>query len=273
MRKASFCGLVIAIMVMIGAPGMFVAQDYGQDARVTPPPTRKIEPPPANASSAELEEKGDQLRSEKAYLDAVDYYQEAIKKMRKGPQQAIVYNKLGMALLGLGRIDDARKSYKKAVKADSKLAYAVNNLGFTYYYGKKYGRAIKYYKKAIKLEPMIASFHSNLGAAYFANKDVNKAVPEYQQALTLDPDIFERRSTFGQTAQISSPEDRAYYSYIMAKLYAQHGLMDRSLLYLRRAIEEGYQGIDNVYKDTEFTALREDPRFTELMTQKPQSIE
>ena len=39
------------------------------DAQVSPVP-----PPPANASVADLERQGDVLRSQKDYLDALDYY-------------------------------------------------------------------------------------------------------------------------------------------------------------------------------------------------------
>ena len=59
---------------------------------------------------------------------------------------------------------------------------------------------------------------------------------------------------------------------MLAKLYAQSGVTDRSLQYLRRAMEEGYKGIEDVYKDSEFAGLRKDPRFTELMASRPMAI-
>ena len=37
-------------------------------------------------------------------------------------------------------------------------------------------------------------------------------------------------------------------------------------------MEEGYKDIDNVYKDKEFTALRKDPRFEQLMASRPTAI-
>jgi hypothetical protein len=37
-------------------------------------------------------------------------------------------------------------------------------------------------------------------------------------------------------------------------------------------MEEGYKEIGNVYKDAEFSALRKDPRFAELMSSKPTAI-
>jgi hypothetical protein len=58
----------------------------------------------------------------------------------------------------------------------------------------------------------------------------------------------------------------------MAKLYAKAGVTDRSLQHLRRALEEGYKKIDDVYKDAEFSEVRKDPRFTQLMSGHPPVI-
>ena len=74
-------------------------------------------------------------------------------------------------------------------------------------------------------------------------------------------------------ARLPSPQDRAHYDYVLAKLYARNGLPDRSLHYLRKAMEEGYKEINDVYKDEEFSAVRKDPRFAELMAAKPVAIQ
>jgi tetratricopeptide (TPR) repeat protein len=263
--------LVLAVFAL--SPILLTAQDATQAVPVTPPPTRRIEPPPRDASPADLEERGDEIRAEKAYLDALDYYQAALKKLpAKGPSTSTIHNKIGITQFQMARFEEAKKSYEKSIKLDKTYANAYNNLGVVHYRNKKYGRAIKNYKKAIELQPGAASFHNNLACAYFAKKDIEKAVPEYQKALALDPDVFERRSSSGIVAQLSSPEDRAHYSYVLAKMYAQARQFDRSLLYLRRALEEGYKDVDNAMKDGEFAQLRKDPRFNALMTQRPVSI-
>ncbi|MGZ4789752.1 MAG: tetratricopeptide repeat protein [Terriglobales bacterium] len=250
-----------------------LAQDTSQTIPVTPPPSRRIEPPPANATPQDLDERGDQLRAEKAYLDAMDYFQAALKKIDgKDPFAAQLYNKIGITQLQLTRYTDARKSFQKSIKIDKTFSKSYNNLGVVYYHDKKYGRAIKYYKRALEMESDNASYHSNLGSAYFARKDMNNAVVEYTRAMQLDPEIFDRRSSVGIVAQMSSPEDRAHFSYVIAKMYAQAGQFDRSLLYLRRAMEEGYKDIKNVYQDEEFAKLRKDERFTALMSQPPPAI-
>jgi hypothetical protein len=74
------------------------------------------------------------------------------------------------------------------------------------------------------------------------------------------------------SAQLPSPEDRAKYDFVIARLYAKQGLTERALQYLRRAMEEGYKDVRAVYKDADFADLRKDPRFTELMAAKPPAI-
>ena len=94
----------------------------------------------------------------------------------------------------------------------------------------------------------------------------------YANALSRDPDVFERTSKNGVAAQMARPEDRAHYDYVVAKIYAKMGVADRSLEYLRKALEEGYKGINSVYKDSEFSGVRKDPRFNQLMASRIPAI-
>jgi uncharacterized protein YehS (DUF1456 family) len=73
-------------------------------------------------------------------------------------------------------------------------------------------------------------------------------------------------------AQTTSPEDRAAFSFMVAKMYARAGDVDRTIEYLRKAMENGYKNINDVYKDQEFATLRTDKRFEELMAERPQPI-
>lgn len=233
------------------------------------PPTRQIQPPSPDAPAADLEKQGDELRGEKEYLDAIDYYNAARKK---NPTGASLPNKIGISLLMLQRYKDAGKQFKEAIKRDRNFAEAYNNLGVIHYERRKYGAAVKQYKKAIKLQPDSASFYSNLGAAYFARKKYELASEAYAKAVELDPMVFERTSHSGIAAQMASPQDRARYDYIVAKLYARMGDRDRSLQFLRKAMEDGYKNVKDAYTDPEFADLRKDTRFSELMNAKPPAI-
>ena len=52
--------------------------------------------------------------------------------------------------------------------------------------------------------------------------------------------MLEHVRATGISAQLSSPEDRARFEYVLAKLYAKAGMTDRCLKSLRRAMEEGF---------------------------------
>jgi tetratricopeptide (TPR) repeat protein len=237
--------------------------------QVAPPPIRSIEPPPPSATPEALEEKGDLLRAQKLFLDAIDYYHAALEKK---PNSAALYNKIGIAELQMQRWPEAKKSFERAIHEDHEFPEAYNNLGVVFYVAKKYNKAIDRYNKAIHFRDDMASYYSNLGAALFSKKEYDKSVAAYAHAFQLDPDVFERTSKTGVSAQMSKPEDRAHFDYVVAKLYAKMGSTDRSLEYLRRAMEEGYKNINNVYKDEEFAGLRKDHRFTELMAAKLPAI-
>ena len=213
-------------------------------------------------SVAELEKAGDQARSTKDWNSAIDYFQAALRKDRKN---AVIFNKMGMAQLQKGDDAAARASFEKATKANSKYSEAVNNIGAVDYKQKRYGSAAKYFKKAVALNESDATFHINLGAAWFSQKKIERAIAEYTRAMELDPDAFRHESRTGISAQISSPEERAQYSYLLAKAYAKRGDIEGCLQCLKRAKEDGYRYLANVYKDEEFSRLRDNPRLQEVV--------
>jgi tetratricopeptide (TPR) repeat protein len=240
-----------------------------QDERIqVAPPIMQVQSPPKDASPQDLEKKGDELRAQKEYLDAIDYYRAALAKQSTPG----VLNKLGIAELMLERYRDAGRDFERAIKADRKFAEPYNNLGVVNYKRKKYGSSVKLYKKAIELVPDSASFYSNLGAAYFAKKDFEKASHAYAEAIKLDPEVFEHTSHTGIAAQLVSSEDRAHYEYVLAKLYAKAGDKDHSFEFLRKAMEDGYKGVTEANTAPEFAELRKDTRFADLMQQKPPAL-
>src|SRR5215813_8197727 len=182
--------IAILLPILFNFPSLAQSSEMVQ---VGPPPIRRADPPAPSASAQELEGLGDQFRSDKNFLDAIDYYAAAA---RKAPSASLL-NKMGICNLLLQRYREARKDFNKAIKVDAAHADAYNNLGVVYYEERDYGRAIKNYQKAVSLNGEAASYHSNLGAAYFSKKQFDKASASYSKALELDPDVFERISRAG----------------------------------------------------------------------------
>ena len=264
--------LQLCLVVCLSIPVRLVADEGQQTAPQPPAPQQTTLQAPAapnlSASVKELEEQGDLLRAQKRYLDAIDFYNAAIAKQ----PTALLWNKEGMAYLLMQRTVDATKCFDRAIKADKHAPEGYNNRGYMEFRKEKYNKAIKYYQKALSLRPTDAVFQYNIATAYFAMHDFKRAAQAYRAAYHLDPDIFQRISRIGVMAQSTSPEDRAAFSFMVAKMYAQAGDVDHSLEYLRKAMEEGYKDIKKVYTESEFATLREDKRFVELMAQKPQPI-
>jgi tetratricopeptide (TPR) repeat protein len=280
--RSLFHFLAAILVLVLVTPVISRAQLSELDQIQIAPPMSPVQAPSKDASAAQLEKQGDELRASKSYLDALDYFHAALAKQPDNPP---VLNKIGIVDLLLQRYREADKDFQQALKQDRKFAEAYNNLGVVKYElgaqalrhkrlfgGRDFGRAIADYKKAIELDSNSASFYSNLGAAYFAEQKIDEASRAYEEAIRLDPLIFERTSHTGIAAQMSSPEDRAHYDYVVAKLYAKMGDTDHSLQYLRQAMENGYPAVNNALTDPEFADLRKDTRFAELMKARPVAI-
>jgi tetratricopeptide (TPR) repeat protein len=209
---------------------------------------------------------GDIFMARKMFREAVEAYSE-------GPQNsAVILNKTGIAYHQMMELGLARKYYEKAYRADSHYAEAINNLGTVFYAQKNYRRAVSQYLKALRITPNSASIYSNLGTGYFARKDYKRATEAWQHALALDPEVFETRSTRGVLLQERSVDERAKFHYYMAKMYAKQGANDRALLYMRKALEEGFKERDKFQKEPEFAQLKELPEFKELLTLEPRVL-
>lgn len=251
MRRITFSVLLVAMLAILGAS--VTAMDSPQQQ---PRVDLKV------MSVAELEKAGDEARTQKNYSLAIDYFQAALKKDRRN---ANIYNKLGLAQLKDNNLTEARSSFQRASKINPKYAEAINNIGAVEYMRKNYGGAAKYFKKAVALDEAHSTYHVNLGAAWFSQKKFERAISEYVRALEINPEAFNQESKVGIAAQILSPEERAQYSFSLAKAYAKRGDMDNCLQCLKKAKEEGYRNMANVYKDEEFSRMRDNPRLHEVV--------
>ncbi|MCS6952273.1 MAG: tetratricopeptide repeat protein [Bryobacteraceae bacterium] len=237
-----------------------------QVSTVIPQPAVATPSPAPNPLTPE--KRGDVYMARRMYREAIDAYREAL---RTAPSAGI-WNKMGIAYHQLMELDTAKRHYEAAIKLNRNYAEAINNLGALYYAKKNYRRAIKEYRKALKINPNSASIYSNLGTAYFARKKYKEALEAYQKALALDPEVFEHRSTYGVMLQERSVEERARFYYFLAKTYANSGMTDRAVQYVRKALEEGFRDRKKFLEEPEFASLQQLPEFQQLMASPPRAL-
>src|SRR3989442_4901743 len=207
------------------------------------------------------------------YMARKDFREAAFSYKRladQHPQNPVYLNKLGIALHQQAALGAALKYYERASKVDPSYADAQNNIGTIWYQRKKYGRAIKAYQKAITNRNDMAVLHSNLGYAYFGEKKYQEAISSFRQALALDPQLFEHSSSrSGSILQDRSVGDRGRFYFLLAKSFAEAGNLERCLIYLRKAKDEGYKELSAVKSDPSFAAALKDPAIQEVLAPKP----
>jgi len=252
-------GLLIAVVLV---PAGLRGQDPPQVPSASP------QRPAATPPEISLEERADIFMARKAYADAVDYYQRALKQI--GFASAPIWNKLGIAQQQQGNYRLARKAYNEALHRRKEFSEAWNNIGTTYFLENKYAKSIKYYLRSLQLNPSSAPVHLNLGTAYYHKKKYAAAVEEYRQALSLDPKVLTERATLGSVMQTRSV-DAQYYFYL-AKVFASLGRAEDSVRYLRRALEDGFEDLKRIKEDEDFQKISQFPAFVELLNNPPVPI-
>jgi tetratricopeptide (TPR) repeat protein len=223
----------------------------------------------SNAADRQLsaDELGDLYMARKQYREAMEQYRSLSEQ---DPHNAVYLNKLGIALHQQTALGLALKYYQRAVKVNPQYADAENNIGTIWYQRKKYSKAIRAYQKAIKMRDDMPVLYSNLGYAYFSQGKYDASIAAFRTALAKDPQFFERGSSrTGSILQDRSVSDRGRFYFLLAKSFAQAGNLERAILYLRKAKEEGYSQINDVKKDPAFAALLKDPMVMDLLAPKP----
>lgn len=122
-------------------------------------------------------ERGELKKAESMYLRILD----------KEPDDATLYNKLGLIYLQDKNFKDAKSALKQALKLEPENDTFYNNLGLVYYEMEDYDEAIEAYEKSVAINDKLASRLVNLGLAYFMIKKYRKAADNYEKAIILDP--------------------------------------------------------------------------------------
>jgi tetratricopeptide (TPR) repeat protein len=207
------------------------------------------------------EKKADILMARGEYAAAITAYQQGNLK------SAIVWNNIGMAYHHLFALDEARKAYQQALSLNPRFAPAANNLAAVYYGQHEFRVAEHWYKKALKHTSESAVIYCNLGTVYFAQAKMKKGIKMYQKAFSIDAEVFSpNRAAMVEGG--GSREQRVAINYYIAQTFASAGKQEQALLYLRKAMDEGFRDRKRLDEDKDFAVLRTTPEFQKLLDQE-----
>lgn len=144
------------------------------------------------------------------YRLAVDLLSKAIEVY---PAFAPAHNNRGIALLNLGRLEDAFANFDKASSVDPAYAEAHNNAGDALARLGRHEEALAKFDKALALRPDDAAGWNNRGITLIDLKRPEEALASYDTALSLKPDIAQVHNNRGiALMRLKRPED-ALVSY------------------------------------------------------------
>lgn len=125
------------------------------------------------------------------------------------PDQAEVFNKLGVTLNRLGQVGAAVRHFERALEIESNNAVAHNNLGLAYRKSNRLAAAVSSYKRALEIKPEYALAHNNLGSALAALDQWDEAVASFERAREIKPDYAEAHCNLANAFRRSGQPDAA----------------------------------------------------------------
>jgi tetratricopeptide (TPR) repeat protein len=215
-------------------------------------------------------ELGDLCMARKQYREATQIFK---RLSDASPQNAVYLNKLGISLHQQEALAAALRYYERAAKADPTYADAQNNIGTVWYQRKRYNKAIRAYERAIHIRKDMPVLYSNLAYAYFGDKKYEESLAAFHEALVLDPHFFEQNgSRSGSILQDRTVDDRGRFYFMLAKSFAEAGNLERCIIYLRKAKDEGYKALAAAQADPVFAAYLKVPEVQDALAPKPSDL-
>jgi tetratricopeptide (TPR) repeat protein len=161
------------------------------------------------------------------------------------PEAGFFHYHLGLALRGLGRLEEAVACYRRAVELQPDLAEAHNNLGVTLQRLGRLDEAKASHQQAVRVQPKFAEAHNNLGGAYQVAGQMNEAIACYRQALRLRPGYTQAQTNLdallryrrGVSGWQGATPQAAVEWFTLGGVFQQQGLNGEAIVCYEEALQ------------------------------------
>jgi adenylate cyclase len=201
--------------------------------------------------------------------------------LRLNPGSPIALFCRAFYLSWVGRHDEAIAVGSQAVEIDPVAPHVGSWLGMFYFMARHYDEAISQMERVLTLEPEFAEAHMWAAFAYAKKGMLDMAAREWATLARLSPPAAsvadawidawllslrgrqeEARTVLDEAAHLAEHPTRAYF---LAIGYGEAGDADRAFTFLERAYRGGSPLISVLEVDPRIDALRDDPRFDDLL--------
>lgn len=142
------------------------------------------------------------------------------------PQEEELVNK-GIALYRQGKVEEAIRAYKEALKINSSYFYAHYNLGLAYVALEKFLLALESFQQVVKLKPGDAYSLYYIGHINSRLGHYQPAIDAFKKLLDVDPIVY--------------PEIYLHVHYQLGEVYERMGKKEEAIKYYEKFIEMAKQ--------------------------------
>jgi tetratricopeptide (TPR) repeat protein len=227
----------------------------GSAPQIPQPPeiVPSFQPPPESV--------GDALASSRHYQAAIEIYKKIPNLSADG------WNKMGVAYQVLHDSKDAERCFKESLRIRPEHAMTFNDLGAVYDSQGKHSEAERMYRHALALDSDLPVAIMNLGTNLIAQGKTAEGSEMYRRAVALAPDLLDGAVTAVTTMDVRLHQKGAT-DFFKAKAFAQKGMTDRSIKYLRRAIGEGFITPGTIAQDSSFARINGTAAFQRFISEE-----
>ena len=173
-----------------------------------------------------------------------------------------------------GQMDEAIATQREAIASDPLRARSYLFFGYQLYCAERYQEAEAAVRNALELNPRLPTAHTDQGQILLAQGRPQEALAQMEQEPSEDSRLFGEAlaySSMGRLDESNAALDRLItmrqkeWAFQIAQVYAYRGESDKAFEWLDRAYQQHDNGLTMLKADLKLKALRQDPRFTDLL--------
>jgi tetratricopeptide (TPR) repeat protein len=191
-----------------------------------------------------------------------------------------VHKMLGSFFLDDGDYDRAVNEYLTAVQLSGNDPGMIFSLAIAYFRSGSREKAVEAYKDIVHQGARIPGAYANLGLIWLQDGKVEEALEVLDNGVKKAPDSASVLGAYGLALAVSGKPDEGIpwmvralevepgnpdHLYNLAGMYALSGKESDALESLDRAVTRGYGNAKKLAGDPVFTAIRDDPRFRDIL--------
>ena len=134
--------------------------------------------------------------------------------LKKEATNFFIHNLYGVALMKIGKYQEARQSFLNAIRLNSNAPDIYFNLGVLNRATNEYNEAISFYSKCLEINEQYANAFFNRGNVYLDDlSDYKNAISDYQQFIRLIPNNPYGYYNLGKALSLLNRHDEAIIHY------------------------------------------------------------